>query len=74
MTIPALVMAGRETKIFPIAGVKAVAELMPDADLYIFENCGHWLYLEEPKKFADVVHDFVTRCDDRQRAARSEGS
>ena len=74
MTIPALVLAGRETKIFPIDGIKAVAEMIPDSELKIFENCGHWLYLEEPKKFADEVHDFVTRCDDKQRAATSEGS
>ena len=74
MTIPALVMAGSETKIFPIDGIKAVAEMIPDSELKIFENCGHWLYLEEPKKFADEVHDFVMRCDDKQRVARSEGS
>ena len=48
--------------------------MIPDSELKIFENCGHWLYLEEPKKFADEVHDFVTRCDDKQRAATSEGS
>jgi len=59
MTIPALVVAGVETKIFDLEGIKILNRMIPDARLELYESCGHWLYLEDPYKFAEDVYRFV---------------
>lgn len=56
--VPALVLGGRKSKIFPWEGVARVGELMKNARVKFYENCDHWLYVEEPAEFAADVANF----------------
>ena len=56
--VHALVLGGRKSKIFPWEGVARVGELMKNARVKFYENCDHWLYVEEPAEFAADVANF----------------
>jgi non-heme chloroperoxidase len=59
VTCPALVIAGKQSKIFPWAGVAFAAEAMPNAKLITFDEGSHWLYYEEADRFNSVVTAFL---------------
>ena len=51
----ALVVAGAESRIFPVDGCRWVASHAPRAKCVVFRGCGHWLYVERPDEFAGRV-------------------
>jgi pimeloyl-ACP methyl ester carboxylesterase len=55
----ALVVAGAESKIFPVEGCRWVAGNAPRAKCVVFRGCGHWLYVERPDEFAGLVARFA---------------
>lgn len=59
ITKPCLNLYGTLSGCFPVEGTQAVGELIPDCKNVVFEGCNHWLYLEEPERFATVVAEFV---------------
>jgi pimeloyl-ACP methyl ester carboxylesterase len=59
-TVAALVIAGGKSKIFPVKGVTHVADLMQGATCVVYEDCDHWLYIEEPERFARDVESFMS--------------
>jgi len=36
-----------------------LAGIMPHFRMVRFEHSGHWMYLEEPERFAEVVRSFI---------------
>jgi pimeloyl-ACP methyl ester carboxylesterase len=59
ITMPALVMWGARDSLFPLAhAYRAVAEL-PNAELRIFEDAGHWSYVECPERFNEALLGFL---------------
>ena len=62
ITVPTLCIHGREDQIIPIKETSfRLAEIMPNAELHVFPNCGHWTQIEKTAPFASVVHDFLSR-------------
>lgn len=59
VTCPALVIAGKKSKIFPWEGVAYAAQNMPHAKLISFEEGSHWLYIEEAVRFNSTVAAFL---------------
>ncbi|NEA21714.1 alpha/beta fold hydrolase [Actinomadura bangladeshensis] len=57
---PVLVVHGREDRIIPLAAGHYFAEHIPDAQLYVMPNAGHWAQIEQPERFAHVVGAFLT--------------
>ena len=57
--VPTLVCAGADEKWRSVASVERVAELVPDARFELFENSGHCITVEEPRRFNEVLSDFV---------------
>lgn len=57
--VPTLVVGSEHDLIFNENCVKALAEQIPNAHYYGFENCGHLPYIEHPDLFAKVVKDFI---------------
>ena len=55
----ALVVAGSESRIFPVGGCRWVASHAPRAQCVVFRGCGHWLYVERPDDFAILVARFA---------------
>jgi pimeloyl-ACP methyl ester carboxylesterase len=45
--------------LIPLAHGQRYAELLPKAELQVFERCGHMLPFEYPGEFAAAVRDFA---------------
>lgn len=55
---PALVVHGRDDRIIPLAASLRLAELLPNAELHVFNRCGHWTQIEHAARFASLVAGF----------------
>jgi proline iminopeptidase len=62
ITTPTLVLGGRYDWITPPAqGSERIHSGIPNSKLVIFENSGHFCYIEEHDKFVKVVSDWIAR-------------
>ena len=59
LTMPALVIAGKHDGAIIPAGLRPLSEKLPRARYVEFENSGHFVYLDEPDRFARVVTAFI---------------
>ena len=55
-----LVTWGRDDRMLPLEGAFFATRRMPNADLHIFANCGHWAQVERKDDFEAVVTRFLT--------------
>lgn len=58
---PTLVMVGREDWITPVSSAQTITQLLPNAELVIFEKSGHSPQTEEREKFNRIVREFLDR-------------
>ena len=57
-----LVIAGRHDGITPVdAGAARIADLLPNATLMIFENSGHYPFIEEEAAFFEALTDWLAK-------------
>jgi pimeloyl-ACP methyl ester carboxylesterase len=56
---PTLVMWGEKDPIVPFAHAYAAAELIPDCQVRVFDNCGHSVYREQLGEFSNVLSRFL---------------
>ena len=54
-----LVLHGREDAVVPPECGLRIAHNVPRADLHMFGGCGHWVMLERPDAFVELVSDFA---------------
>lgn len=59
--LPCLVITGRQDIRSSVQFTERGCEVMPDAELHIFEDCNHMPYLEYPEKFNELVTAFVKK-------------
>jgi 2-hydroxymuconate-semialdehyde hydrolase len=59
MDVPTLVIHGRQDVIVPIECSYYLAEHLPQADLYVMNQCGHWTQVEQADRFRTILRDFV---------------
>jgi proline iminopeptidase len=59
VTQPVLVLAGRHDRACPVEASERMAELIPKADLHVFEESAHMTFVEEPEAYLDVVRSFL---------------
>jgi proline iminopeptidase len=59
LTMPALVISGKHDGAAIPAGLRPLSEKLPHARYVEFENSGHFVYLDEPDRFARVVTAFI---------------
>jgi proline iminopeptidase len=59
LTMPALVMAGRHDGAARPEGLRALADRLPDARYLEYEGSGHFVYLDEPERFARDLAAFL---------------
>jgi pimeloyl-ACP methyl ester carboxylesterase len=57
--VPCLNLCGATSGCFPLAGLEAVGEAVPDCCTVVFERANHWLYLEQPEAFNALVASFA---------------
>jgi 4,5:9,10-diseco-3-hydroxy-5,9,17-trioxoandrosta-1(10),2-diene-4-oate hydrolase len=53
-----LVMWGAEDRVCPVDMSPGIIKAFPNADLYIFANCGHWVQWEKHEEFNRIVAGF----------------
>ncbi len=57
---PTLLIHGYEDEVIPFAASSLKAlDLLPNAELHAFRNCGHWVQIEQTKRFTRVLADFL---------------
>ncbi len=61
VTAPTLVCSGRHDWVTPVVECERIVELIPNAELAMFEKSGHMPFIEEQDKFVEVVRDFLQR-------------
>jgi proline iminopeptidase len=59
ITVPTLVIVGRHDFITNVAMAEEMVKNIPHAKLEIFEDSGHFAFVEEPEKFYRVIKEFV---------------
>jgi len=59
-----LIVAGEDDKVTPAEHSRAMAQVLPEAELVVLPDCGHLIQLEYP----DVVNDALRRLVDRALA------
>jgi pimeloyl-ACP methyl ester carboxylesterase len=57
--IPMLVIWGDRDPIVPISHADAVRELVPSAQVEVFEGAGHWPHIDDPDRFCRVLSAFL---------------
>jgi proline iminopeptidase len=60
ITVPTLVMAGRDDFVFPPECQRELAVGIPDAHLRIIERAGHSPHVEQPAEVMQAVRDFIS--------------
>ncbi len=56
---PTLLVHGREDEVIPFATSLRVLEELPNAELHAFTRCGHWVQIEQTRRFLAVAGDFL---------------
>lgn len=59
LTMPALVVAGRYDGAARPAGLRELARRLPNARFVEYDRSGHFVYLDEPERFAAEVAAFI---------------
>ncbi|KEF52475.1 uncharacterized protein A1O9_11317 [Exophiala aquamarina CBS 119918] len=59
LTMPVLIVTGKEDKVSPVAACRSLCEMLPDAKLDVIEGVGHWSVIEDPVAVGDAVARFL---------------
>jgi proline iminopeptidase len=74
LTCPTLVTVGRRDWVTPVSSAQAIASLIPDSKLVIFEKSGHSPQIEEFDLFQKVMRDFLDETMPELKVAVEEPS
>lgn len=58
---PTLITWGRDDRVNPLDGALLPMRIIPDCELHVFPNCGHWAMIERKAEFEQVVLGFLRR-------------
>ena len=61
VTQPVLVLAGRHDRVCPVGASERMAQLLPRAELHVFEESAHMTFVEEPDRYLEVLREFLAR-------------
>ena len=68
---PTLVVWGREDAIIPLNAGELYERAIPGATSAVLDGCGHMPEMEQPERFAQIVHDFLSSDKSRRASRRS---
>lgn len=55
-----LVLHGRDDAVIPVDVGVRLAEAIPKAQLHVFDRCGHWIQIEQTRRFLALTTWFLT--------------
>ena len=58
---PTLVTWGRDDRVSPLDMSLIPMRTIPNAELHVFPNCGHWVMIEQKQAFEATVLSFLQR-------------
>jgi proline iminopeptidase len=58
---PVLVLAGRHDRACSVSAAEAIARGIPGAELRVFEDSGHMMFIEQQVDYVATVADFLQR-------------
>lgn len=58
---PTLITWGRDDRVSPLDMALIPMRTIPDAELHVFPNCGHWAMIEAKEAFESAVLAFLSR-------------
>ena len=58
---PTLITWGRDDRVTPLDIALLPMRIMPNAELHVFPNCGHWNMIERKQEFESLVQAFLLR-------------
>ena len=61
VTVPTLLTWGRDDRVSPLDMALLPMRTIPNAELHVFPNCGHWAMIEAKNAFESAVLGFLTR-------------
>jgi 2-hydroxymuconate-semialdehyde hydrolase len=56
---PTIIFHGREDRVIPLETSLRMLHLIPDAQLHVFGNCGHWTQIEHAQDFSRILRPFL---------------
>ena len=56
---PALIIHGRNDRVVPMEGSLQLLSMLPNSQLHVFNECGHWVQYEHADEFNRMVIDFL---------------
>jgi len=59
--LPTLIVWGRRDAVIPVEHAHHAARLIPGAQLEVFDGAGHFPYDDQPRRFTDVLIEFLDR-------------
>ncbi len=59
--VPAIVVVGSRDLLTPVASSRAIADLLPDAELHVLPGAGHQLMQERPAELGALLRDLAAR-------------
>ena len=57
---PLLLVWGAEDRIIPVAHAYEAVKAAPQAQLHVFDRCGHWPEMERASAFNALVSEFLS--------------
>lgn len=60
ITAPTLIMWGRDDRFVPMDAALRLVAHIPNAELHLFNRCGHWVQWEHKERFNALVLDFLS--------------
>jgi pimeloyl-ACP methyl ester carboxylesterase len=57
---PVLLVTGNRDSVIPFAHTLSAHDVLQASRLEIFDNAGHFPHVEQPQRFAHLLHDFLT--------------
>ena len=61
LDIPTMLFWGADDEIIPVEHAHRAAEMIPGAELHVFEKCGHWPQMERTEEFNRLMLAFLSR-------------
>jgi pimeloyl-ACP methyl ester carboxylesterase len=61
VSAPTLLTWGRDDRVSPLDMALIPMRTIPNAELHVFPNCGHWAMIEAKEAFEDTVLGFLRR-------------
>ncbi len=59
ISVPTLIVHGRDDRVIPLQNSVDLLHLIDDSQLHVFGRCGHWTQIEHADSFTSLVVDFL---------------